>query len=111
VLRCLGKRDTRYDFLQPQRLLGEQLETQGLPYLDLWPALSRYPTSATYTPLDTHWNAFGNQAAAEAIAATLRELRAAQTARDIYSSAPPSAPFVDVLKATTLAAGLCTVGR
>ena len=81
VLRCLSKRDARYDFLQPQRLLGEQLETQGLPYLDLWPALSRYPTSATYTPLDTHWNAFGNEVAAGAIAAKLRELRAAQPAR------------------------------
>ena len=81
VLRCLSKRDARYDFLQPQRLLGEQLETQGLLYLDLWPALSRYPTSATYTPLDTHWNAFGNEVAAGAIAAKLRELRAAQTTR------------------------------
>ena len=81
VLRCLGKRGTRYDFLQPQRLLGEQLEKQGLPHLDLWPALSRYPTSATYTPLDTHWNAFGNEVAAGAIAAKLRELRAAQAAR------------------------------
>ena len=81
VLRCRGKRDARYDFLQPQRLLGEQLEKQGLPYLDLWPAFSRYPTSATYTPLDTHWSAFGNEVAAGAIAAKLRELGAAQTAR------------------------------
>jgi SGNH hydrolase-like domain, acetyltransferase AlgX len=81
VLRCLGKRATRYDFLQPQRLLGEQLATQGLPHLDLWPALSRYPTSATYMPLDTHWNAFGNEVAAEAIAAKLKGLRAAQSAR------------------------------
>ena len=81
VLRCRGKRDARYDFLQPQRLLIEQLETQGLPYLDLWPAFSRYPTSATYAPLDTHWSAFGNEVAAGAIAAKLRELRAAQTTR------------------------------
>ena len=81
VLRCRGNRDARYDFLQPQRLLGEQLEKQGLPYLDLWPAFSRYPTSATYTPLDTHWSAFGNEVAAGAIAAKLRELGAAQTAR------------------------------
>ena len=81
VLRCLGKRGTDYDFLRPQRLLGEQLKTQGVPYLDLWPALSRYPTSATYTPLDTHWNAFGNEVAAGAIVARLKELRAARTAR------------------------------
>ncbi len=81
VLRCLGKRGMRYDFLQPQRLLGKQLEAQGLPYLDLWPALSRYPTSATYTPLDTHWSAFGNEVAAGAIAARLKELRAGQPVR------------------------------
>jgi len=41
VVRCRGKRDARYDFLQPQRLLVEQLEKRGLPYLDLWPAFSR----------------------------------------------------------------------
>ena len=81
VLRCLGKHDTRYDFLRPQQLLREQLEARGIPYLDLWLALSRYPTTATYTPRDTHWNAFGNEVVAEAISAKLRELHATEAAR------------------------------
>ena len=81
VLRCLGKRDARYDFSRPQRLLSEQLGKQGLLYLDLLPALSRYPTSATFTPLDTHPNAFGNEVVAEAITTKLKELRATRTAR------------------------------
>ena len=81
VLHCLGKPGARYDFSRPQRLVREQLEAHGLPYVDLLPAFSRYPTNATYSPLDTHWNAFGNEVAAKAIAAKLKELRALGSVR------------------------------
>ncbi len=75
LLRCLGKEHGAYDFHKPQRLLDAFLDARHLDYLDLWQALSRHPTIQTYLPRDTHWNPFGNDVAAGAVAAKLTELR------------------------------------
>jgi len=78
LMRCLGREHVTYDFHKPQRLLSAFLESRQLAYLDLWPALSRYPTTRTYLPHETHWNHLGNDIAAGAIAAKLTELHVSQ---------------------------------
>ena len=81
ALSCLGKRSEGYDFSKPHRLMREYLEERGLPYVDLAQAFAQYPAAQTYALRDTHWSAFGNQVAADAIAAKLIELRAAPPSR------------------------------
>ncbi len=64
---------------KPQREIGKWLETRGLPYLDLLPALRAVPPLEDgdrhlYHKQDTHWNARGNEEAGKAMAAFLRPL-------------------------------------
>lgn len=58
------------------RVLG-LLDSQGIPRLDLTPALAaraaERPEERLYFPIDGHWTAAGHAAAAEAVAAWVRE--------------------------------------
>jgi hypothetical protein len=61
----------------PQRIIGQWLAEQQIPYLDLLPILRAVPPLADgkrhlYHLRDTHFNARGNQVVGEALAAFLR---------------------------------------
>lgn len=57
-----------YDFDQPQTILRRSLESLGIQVLDLLPDFrSNEAEAPTYLPRNTHWNAHGNQVAAESI--------------------------------------------
>ncbi len=61
------------DFEKPQRILSEFFAEQGIPRLDLLPAM-REATDwrSFYFVDDSHWNAKGQAFAGQAIAAFLR---------------------------------------
>ena len=61
-------RESRMDYLQPNRMLAERLDHGGIPFLDLYPAFAEAArTQRLYKPLDSHWNIAGNRLAAERI--------------------------------------------
>jgi len=67
----------RFDRDRPQRVLTAWLAEQGIPCLDLLPALLRVPPLADgrrhlYHLRDTHFNARGNAVAGEQLASLLR---------------------------------------
>ncbi len=70
LLSRYGLDPARYDFDQPQRILVESFNARGVEVLDLLPAFRRQDAGVPlYLPRNTHWNARGNQVAAERIAA------------------------------------------
>jgi len=70
---------------RPQRILGEWLTAQGIPYLDLLPELRRKcrdtPAEHCYHLRNTHFNARGNRLAGRAMAEFLEPLLAEAAAR------------------------------
>jgi lysophospholipase L1-like esterase len=57
------------DIDKPQRVLGRFFETEGITHLDLLPWLREKSAGRpVYFPFDGHWNALGNELAAERIA-------------------------------------------
>ena len=76
MLNCLGKEKEDYDFDKPRKILNEFFESNNIYYIDLLPFFSKYKSFETYGYLDTHWNAFGNQIAADAIAEKIKYIQA-----------------------------------
>jgi hypothetical protein len=62
------------DIDKPQRVLSQFFEREGINYLDLLPWLrEKSADRPLYFPLDGHWNALGNEIAAERVARLLAE--------------------------------------
>lgn len=75
MLAFLGMTEAQFtEWDMPQRELGAFLDREGIPYLDLLPALrAAAPDGPLYFPDDIHWNVRGNAVAAEAVADWLGE--------------------------------------
>jgi len=59
----------------PNRLLGEVANRLGVPYLDLFPILSReHERQVLYFPVDSHWTPAGHALVARAVEEKLRQL-------------------------------------
>lgn len=68
----------------PQKRVGEFCKRNGIPYLDLLPALQEAQKKQhVYHLRDTHWNAWGNEVAGKAIAKKVLEFEG-------WKEAPPS---------------------
>ncbi len=68
-----GADGVRLDVSLPNRLLGEALDADQIPHLDLLPVMRQAARNeALYKPNDTHWNIAGNALASREIAAFLR---------------------------------------
>ncbi len=74
LLSRFGLDPGRYDFDQPQRILGESFRAHGVEVLDLLPVFRRRSAEVPlHLPRNTHWNARGNELAGESIAAWFLE--------------------------------------
>lgn len=74
MIEAHGSPQTQMSIERPQRRLAELLEREGIPHLDLLPALRRAQLSERqYRLRDTHWNIEGNRTAARALATDLLE--------------------------------------
>lgn len=70
----VGDRENELDRELPNRWLLKQLQSLGVPALDLLPALREAERDApTHKLRDTHWNAHGNAVAARAVADWLEQ--------------------------------------
>ncbi len=66
VTRHFGLDPTQFQPHLAQTLVTSHLKSLSINYLDMLPAFQqRQPQQALYLPQDTHWNAAGNQLAAE----------------------------------------------
>lgn len=54
-----------WDNTFPNRWLAQELEKRKVSYIDLLPLFLEQKDTATYVPLDTHWNRYGNRIAGE----------------------------------------------
>ena len=59
--------DLQWDREQPNRMLAEILQAQGIPYLDLLPIFRAWDGPTLYFPIDGHWNVRGHRLAGEAL--------------------------------------------
>ncbi len=60
------------DWLQPNHMLHHFLQSQGIPFIDLYDELASHRTETLYKPLDTHWNIYGNKIAGNFLAKELQ---------------------------------------
>jgi len=69
ALAAAGRPDDDFDWDAPQRRLAELLQGEGIPFLDLLPALrAAAPVRELYSRGDTHWSPEGNELAARLVA-------------------------------------------
>ena len=69
-----------FDLEKPQRILSEFFEREGIPYLDLLPALRESASDEDlYFWSDQHWNVAGNALAARLLVGPVEESLEAQT--------------------------------
>jgi len=69
-----------FDLEKPQRILSEFFEREGIPYLDLLPALRESASNEDlYFWSDQHWNVAGNALAARLLVGPVEESLEAQT--------------------------------
>ena len=67
--------DEHYPFTKIHRLVGEFCEANGIPFLDVLPALKGHDTPSLWvSPADYHGNDIAQRLAAGPIAEFLREL-------------------------------------
>ncbi len=87
VLEAFGLEEDAYDMGIGNRILREQLEAEGVAYLDLHSLFANAADPGSlYIEGDTHWNAAGNRLAAQAVYAFLVEQL------PLAGPASPSAP-------------------
>jgi hypothetical protein len=91
--RIASGREADFDRELPNRRLAAFLASKGVPFLDLTPAVrAAEQRGPTYKPCDTHWNAAGNAAGAEAIALWLMAIEAGHAAEAKAGGGPRSQP-------------------
>lgn len=70
LLAAMGRPESDFDWDAPQRRLASFLQAEGIPFLDLTPALRESDgAQALYSHGDTHWSPAGNALVAERVAA------------------------------------------
>ncbi|TVM19354.1 hypothetical protein DPQ33_03060 [Oceanidesulfovibrio indonesiensis] len=78
---------SEYDRDYPQKRVVEYCREKGIPYLDLLPLLREAEKEQrTYHLRDTHWNAWGNEIAGEAIADRILEYTGQSVQSDKHRS-------------------------
>ena len=62
----------KWDNLQPNQRVADELRKEGVTVIDLLPAFAAFPKDTSlYRPNDSHWNIRGNRLAAEKLAEVL----------------------------------------
>lgn len=74
IARSFDLNPAAYDYDELPRALAHDLEAAGVPTLNLLPVFEARSTELLYAKNDTHWNAAGNAAAADAIWTFLQTL-------------------------------------
>ena len=91
VISRMGRRPSDFDFDRPQRRLRQFLDAHDIEYVDLLEAFqSRGGRQPLYRLRDTHWNAAGNQLAAEQL---LSVWSAGGPEAEIFTKMPSSRSF------------------